>query len=81
MTARTVRLFVVLLTVVLSLHATEAKSVQEAFCFSGRATVSVFGKGVVQMKDLQVGDYVVTGTMNRWCCLLYHLILAYLRGY
>ena len=33
-----------------------------AFCFSGTATVSVYGKGHVAMKDLKVGDYVVTGT-------------------
>lgn len=32
------------------------------FCFSGRATVNVFGKGTLEMKDLQVGDLVVTGS-------------------
>lgn len=32
-----------------------------AFCFSGKSSVSVYGKGHVPMKDLQVGDYVVTG--------------------
>ena len=53
---------VVLLSLLLALSP--ARSEQEAFCFSGKATVSVFGKGVVQMRDLQVGDYVITGKKN-----------------
>jgi len=33
------------------------------FCFSGKATVSVYGKGSVPIQDLRVGDYVVTGQL------------------
>ena len=31
-------------------------------CFSGESTVQVLGQGAVQMKDLQVGDLVMTGS-------------------
>ena len=58
-----------ILVLVSWLVPTSGASITEtsAFCFSGKATVSVYGKGQVRIKDLQVGDYVVTGGLRRNC--------------
>lgn len=51
----------VLAALLLTTAHSNANPDKDAFCFSARATVSVYGKGSVPMSELKVGDFVVTG--------------------